>query len=341
MTAGAQPAASRGLLAEIAVERRDFRVEVSLSLDPGERMALYGTSGAGKSTILEAIAGGLRLSRGQVLLDGRVVSTVFGTRRHAPRAGDVVPERDRQISFVRQPTTLFPHLSVSRNVTYGLTRPGQRPAVLDEVGLTGFDDVPAAQLSGGQRQRVALARALGRGFRALLLDEPFSAVDVAARATLRELAEARVDEEAAVGLLVTHELTEAQAFGHRIAVLDSGRILQVGDPHDLVLAPASRRVAELCGYTAFVPAPGGGLFALHPERFATGSRPDLGPVVTGTVKSVQGFGPRWVCFLEIAGEGPGTVLVQVRVDHPPQPGTAWEVTAIAPPRVTSVPGGEQ
>jgi len=304
-------------------------------------MALYGTSGAGKSTILEAIAGGLRIARGQVLLDGRVVSTVFGKRRHAPRVGDVIPERDRQISLVRQPTTLFPHLSVTRNVTYGLARPRQRPDVLDAVGLTGFDDVPAGQLSGGQRQRVALARALGRGFRALLLDEPFSAVDVAARSTLRELAESRVEEEGSVALLVTHELTEAQAFGHRMAVLDAGKILQVGDPHDLVLAPASRRVAELCGYTAFVPAPGGDVFALHPERFAEGSRPDLGPVITGIVKAVQGFGPRWVCFLEVAGQGPGTVVVQVRVDHPPQPGTPWDVTAIAPPRVTSVPDGEQ
>ena len=244
------------------------------------------------------------------------------------------------ISLVRQPTTLFPHLSVLRNVSYGRALPIEAARMLAATGLAGFEHLPASGLSGGQRQRVALARALGRGFRVLLLDEPFSAVDVAARQGLRELAEARVAESGAAALLVTHELTEAQAFGHSLAVIDNGRILQHGDPHALVLNPASRRVAELCGYTAFLPAGPGECWALHPDRFAPGEHPDLGPVLRGTVAAVQGYGPRYACDVRVCLPGKDALLVQVRVDSPPVVGTEYGATAIRPPRVASVAAGE-
>lgn len=347
-----EPATVTAMLeADFAVARRAFDVEAQLSLNPGQRLSLYGPSGAGKTTILEAVAGTVTLRRGEVRLDGHLVNAPDGSWRARTRglAGPVAM-RDRGVAVVRQPTTLFPHLSVRQNVGYGLKDDHHVGEVLALVGLVDLSDAMPEMLSGGQRQRVCLARAVARPFRALLLDEPFSAVDVSSRAALRDVAVEAVGRQDAVALLVTHDLAEAQAFGNKIAVIEVGRLLQVADAGTLVRQPATRRVAELCGYTSFLDDGDGRQWALHPDRFIEGARPERGVVVCGTVASVQAFGSRFACDI-IGAPTPSNVLgvaadvsttrIGIHVDSPPGVGTHWEVTAIDPPLVSRVTGAEE
>jgi ABC-type Fe3+/spermidine/putrescine transport system ATPase subunit len=343
-------AATHALLeADVVVARREFDVVAQLSLAPGGRLSLFGTSGAGKTTILEAIAGTVTLSRGQVHLDGRLVNASAGSGRSRRRPpARPVAMRQRGIAVVRQPTTVFPHLSVRRNVAYGLHDDRRVAETLALVGLEALADAMPEMLSGGQRQRVCLARAIARPFRALLLDEPVSAVDVSSRAALREVTIDAIGRQDAVALLVTHDLTEAQAFGHQIAVIDHGRLLQIADAGLLVRQPATSRVAELCGYTSFLDHPDGRQWALHPDRFVEGAQSERGIVLSGTVASVQASGSRFACDISgatasAAGGGPvmaSSSRISIHVDSPPEVGTYLEVTALDPPLLSRVTSAE-
>jgi ABC-type sulfate/molybdate transport systems ATPase subunit len=332
------------LEADFVVARRTFDVVAQLALASGQRLSLFGPSGAGKTTILEAIAGTVTLRTGEVRLDGRLVNASAGSWRAQMQP---VAMRRRGIAVVRQPTTVFPHLSVRKNVAYGLEDKRHVGELLAHVGLEDLADAMPGTLSGGQRQRVCLARAVARPFRALLLDEPFSAVDVSSRLALRDLAIEAVRRQDAVALFVTHDLVEAQAFGHRIAVIEAGRFLQVADADTLVRQPATRRVAELCGYTSFVDHGDGRQWALHPDRFIEGAISGAGIVLSGTVTSVRAFGTRFACEM-VGALGPNstvgtasataaaTTRILVHVDAPPDVGTDWVVTPLDPPLVSRV-----
>lgn len=344
--------ASPALHACFAIPRRSFEVAASFSLEPGERLSIFGPSGAGKTTCLEAIAGIVDLREGEVRLGGALVNVARRRSGRAPRR-EVLEPRARGVSLVRQPTTLFPHLTVSANIRYGLGRAGEQTAprgvdeLLSDVGLPGLGGAMPEALSGGQRQRVSLARALARPFLALLLDEPFSAVDAASRPALRRLAESATAKAGAVAVLVTHDLAEAQSFGDRIGVMDKGRLLQLAPGGDLVLRPASARVAALCGYEGFVGRADGRLFALHPDRFVRGALADRGLVLRGIVSNVRPFGARYACEVVsvdarlvpvCAGTGsldgaPSPPVLVVHLDEAPWPGDPLEVTALAPPLV--------
>jgi ABC-type Fe3+/spermidine/putrescine transport system ATPase subunit len=325
------------LTADIEVLRRAMTINACLSVGSGERLALFGTSGAGKTTIIEAIAGFVKLERGSVRIDGVLVA--------APRhGGPLLAPRQRRIALVRQPTSLFPHLTVEQNIGYGARGAAAPPP--DLIGRLGLEALRGARplaLSGGQRQRVALGRALASPFRVLLLDEPLSAVDAVARAGLRQLAIEVAAARGAAAIIVTHDLPEAQAYGTALGIIEGGRILQLDRADHVVAHPATRRVAELVGYAGFVPATGGRseagggpLFAVHPDRVVTGAYPQRGLVLSGVVTSVRPYGPRVECLLALAG---GATLA-ARLDGSPPTGSRLTVTAVDPPLVPPAVAGD-
>jgi len=214
---------------------------VSLDLAPGELICLLGPSGCGKTTALRCIAGLEEVSGGAVSIGGKDVSTV--------------PVNRRDIGMVFQAYSLFPHLSVTRNVEFGLSmrkvpraeRAGRVAEALDVVGLSELADRYPTQLSGGQQQRVALARALVTRPKALLLDEPLSALDAKVRVRLREQIREIVTELGITTVFVTHDQEEALAIADRVAVMHNGVIEQLGTPEDLYRRPATPFVADFVG----------------------------------------------------------------------------------------------
>jgi len=218
---------------------------VSLSIFKGEMFALVGASGCGKTTLLRMLAGFAHPSNGRILIDGVDMG--------------MVPPHERPVNMMFQSYALFPHMSVERNVGYGLRRLPLAEAAkkqriqeaLDMVQLGGLAQRKPHQLSGGQRQRVALARALIRRPKVLLLDEPLSALDK----KLREQTQFELmDLQYKLGItfiVVTHDQDEAMALASRIAVMDRGRVVQVGTPAEIYEFPRSRFVADFVGTTNF------------------------------------------------------------------------------------------
>lgn len=308
---------------DIEVQRRDLRVAARFAVGDGERLALFGPSGAGKSTILEAVAGLVPLAAGEVRLGGRSLAGV--------------PVWRRRVGLIRQGAGPFPHLGVEANIGYALGAGPGDPKVAEVAGRLGIADLLEAgsgALSGGQLRRVALAQVLVTDFRALLADEPFAGLDSALSERLTALLAAEVSGRAVPGVLVSHQLAEAQAFADRIAVIDAGAVLQVGDPAGIVRRPASRRVAELVGYRCFVADPAGrGIAGIHPGRVRAGSWPSQGPVVAATVSGAVASGGRWAVTLQVEGEAVACELDEV----PAMPGEATEVTLLDPPMFA--PGG--
>ncbi len=215
--------------------------DLSLEIAPGELVVCIGPSGCGKTTLLRMIAGFLPLELGSVHLAGADV-TAAGVRA-------------RQCGVVFQSYALFPHMSVRDNVAYALRvrdvplaeRRRRADAMLEVVGLTGMGDRLPAQLSGGQQQRVALARALVFEPRALLLDEPLSALDAATRLAMRDEIRRIQKQQAIASLLITHDQDEALSLADRVAVLRDGRLVQIAPPQDLYDRPADAFVASFVG----------------------------------------------------------------------------------------------
>ncbi len=225
---------------------------VSLSLAAGALGVLIGPSGCGKTSLLRAIAGLERLQSGRITIGGELLSDGL-TGLHRP------PE-SRQIGMVFQDYALFPHLSVEDNVGFGLRRlnrgeRGERVReVLQLVGLDGSGRRLPHQLSGGQQQRVALARALAPRPRLLLLDEPFSSLDVDLRERLAHEIRGILKAAGTTALFVTHDQLEAFAVGDRIGVMHGGRLEQWDDAYSLYHRPATRFVADFIGHGVFTPA---------------------------------------------------------------------------------------
>jgi len=285
------------LEADVEVDRREFRLSAAIGVAAGERLALFGPSGAGKTTILEAIAGLVQPRRGTVVLNGRVL-----TRTAAPRRQ--VPPWQRRVGLLRQDPALFPHLSVRQNLAYA-PAPGtgreEIARIAERLGLRGMLDDRPARLSGGQAHRVALGRLLASRCDALLLDEPYTGLDSGLRRDLTELVRELVAARQVPSVLVAHELEAAQAFADRMAVLDRGEILQLASPAEVVAAPAARRVAELVGYRSFVSLPGTGVAGVHPDRVVAGRQPGRGVVLAGPVRSCRPSGAGWEASVEAAG----------------------------------------
>ncbi len=315
------------LEADVKVDRREFTLSATVQVAPGERLALFGPSGAGKTTLLEVIAGLVQPRQGVVTLGGRVLTSTT-------RPVVSVPAWSRQVGLLRQDPGLFPHLSVRDNLAYARSVDPDGTELAELAAALGIGDLLAAmpaRLSGGQQHRVALGRLLLARCHALLLDEPYSGLDAALRRSLTALVVAMVADRGVPAVLVAHELADAQAFAHRMAVLDQGTMLQLGGPDEVVRRPASRRVAELVGYLGFVPVAGGqaaGLTAgIHPDRVLPGAVPDRGVVLTGLLAASRPSGAGWEADLALDS---GTVTVRLP-DRPLADGGELTVTATDPP----------
>jgi putative spermidine/putrescine transport system ATP-binding protein len=215
--------------------------DTRLEILPGELVVCLGPSGCGKTTLLRLIAGFLRPDSGTIRLNGVDVNAL--------------PTRERECGIVFQAYALFPHMRVWENVAYPLRvrevplpeRRRRAGEMLELVGLSGLADRLPAQLSGGQQQRVALARALVFGPRALLLDEPLSALDAATRVAMRDEVRRIQREHGIATLLITHDQDEALSLADRIVLQREGRIVQTGTPLEIYDAPADAFVAGFVG----------------------------------------------------------------------------------------------
>ena len=215
--------------------------EVSLSIEEGELFTLLGPSGCGKTTLLRLIAGFYAPDEGEIRFGDRVVNAV--------------PPHERGIGMVFQNYALWPHMKVSENVSYGLKLrkispseiTGRVQGVLEKVKLGGLGDRYPGQLSGGQQQRVALARALVLNPQILLLDEPLSNLDAKIRIQVRAEIRKLQKELGITTIYVTHDQEEALTLSDRIAVLNQGKVFQIGPPKALYERPANRFVADFIG----------------------------------------------------------------------------------------------
>ena len=222
--------------------------DLSFEVYPGEIFALLGPSGCGKTTTLRLIVGFERADAGEICVDGQCFE---GAKTHLP------PEA-RDIGIVFQEYALFPHLNVSQNVAFGLKKlpPKLRDerviTVLEMVGMTPFKNRKPHELSGGQQQRVALARSIAPSPKLILLDEPFSNLDAGMRHSTREEIRTLLKDAGMSAVFVTHDQEEALCFADRLAVMQEGRIEQIGIPETVYHRPQTPFVADFLGTTNLI-----------------------------------------------------------------------------------------
>ena len=221
-------------------------MDVALEVDDGETLALLGPNGAGKSTVVDALIGTLELAEGVIAIDGERV--------------DALPPEQRPIGVCFQDDLLFPVLSALENVAFPLRArkvpkaDARRRAseLLERLASAVDPSARPSSMSGGERQRVALARALAPDPRLLVLDEPFSNVDVSARPGLRALVREVTRSFGGATVLIAHDPLDALTLADRVALLDAGRIAQTGTPDEIRAAPSSHYAADLVGVNLFV-----------------------------------------------------------------------------------------
>ena len=253
---------------------------VDLVVARGGRTAIVGPSGSGKTTLLRLVAGFEAPDAGRIVLDGAVLAD--------GRAA--MPAHRREVGVVAQDGALFPHLSVGDNIGFGLrggrfARRGRVEALMRLVELEpSMHDRRPDALSGGQQQRVALARAMARQPRLMLLDEPFSALDTALRASTRQAVAAVLARAGITTVLVTHDQAEALSFADQVAVMRAGRLLQVGPPRALYARPVDAAVATFLGDALILP----------------------GEIAGGTARCALGT----VMVADAGRRGPGTLMVR-------------------------------
>ena len=299
---------------------------VTLAVGDGEFFTLLGPSGCGKTTLLRMIAGFCELDAGEIR---------FGSKRI-----DRLPAHTRDIGMVFQNYAVFPNLTVAGNVAYGLKARGIAAAetarrvdeALELVQLAGYGARWPHQLSGGQLQRVAIARALVIRPQVLLFDEPLSNLDARLRVSMRSEIRALQKSLGITAIYVTHDQEEAMSVSDRIALMQGGRLEQVGTPDRIYRHPASRFAAEFMGTTNLLPAG-----ALRPEALRLADdAPAAWPRLAGTVVAVEMLGPLTRLDLRL---GDGTVVRAALLDEPGRQVAAGDAMTLAydPARVAVLP----
>ena len=241
------------ILKEVSASHQGQKIlkSTDLNINAHDIVCLLGPSGCGKTTLLRTIAGLHDIDQGSMEVDGKIISTAHRS---------VQPEH-RQIGMMFQDLALFPHLTIFENVAYGIRKQKKQTLrsrvqyVLDLVDIesTQFLKYPH-ELSGGQQQRVALARALAPQPKILLLDEPFSSLDLELREQLAAQVRQILKQEQMTAIMVTHDQTEAFTFADRVGVMQAGEILQFDTPYNIYHQPCSRFVADFVGLGNFIPA---------------------------------------------------------------------------------------
>jgi spermidine/putrescine transport system ATP-binding protein len=265
---------------------------LDLAVHKGEFLSLLGPSGCGKTTTLRLVAGFERPNEGQILIDGTDVASL--------------PPYKRDVNTVFQSYALFPHLTVIENVAYGLKQRGLRKSarearaleLLRLVKLEQLANRKPRQLSGGQQQRVALARALVLAPKVLLLDEPLGALDLKVRKGL-QIELKRIQSEIGITFVyVTHDQEEALAMSDRVAVMNEGKIEQLGPPREIYDTPATRFVADFIGETNFIRQKGT-VIAVRPEQLRIARRSTAaGDGLAGEVVTAMVIGPAIQCLIK-------------------------------------------
>ncbi|HXM61011.1 MAG TPA: molybdenum ABC transporter ATP-binding protein [Terriglobales bacterium] len=239
---------------------RDFTLEVGFALASGITI-IFGASGAGKTTLLDCVAGLTRPDSGKIAVGDHVLFD------HARETN--LPAQTRRVGYVFQDLALFPHLTVEKNVEYGLAnidkdaRRKKSDAILESFRISHLRERKPAEISGGERQRVALARALVTDPRILLLDEPMAALDAATKSKIIEDLRAWNAAHAIPILYVTHNREEVFALGDRVLVLENGRMIADGTPHGVMAAPRRESLAQLIGFENIFHAV---VIAIHENR---------------------------------------------------------------------------
>src|SRR6266536_2816557 len=288
---------------------------IDLATDEGEYLVLLGPSGSGKTTLLHIVAGLERPSEGEVLIGGRMVNDL--------------PPRIRRIAMVFQSYALYPHKTVSQNIAFPLAAGGmpkeRRPErVRWAAALLGIDhllDRKPRQLSGGERQRVALARALVREPQVFLLDEPLSNLDAKLRASAREDLKEFQRQVGISTIYVTHDQVEAMGLGDRIAVLNFGRLQQVGTPEEIYHHPANTFVATFVGSPPMnLLERDGKIIGFRPENIElekNAAARDDASIFRSQVLRVENLGADRYVYLRVKDEkGDTNVIAKLPIDHP-------------------------
>ncbi len=252
--------------------------QLNLTVEPGELVALLGPSGCGKTTTLKLISGLLQPDGGDILFNQ---TSVVG-----------VPTETRGAVLVFQDYLLFPHLNVAENIAFGLKMKGAEEdyqqqrveELLELVNMSGFEEQSPQELSGGQKQRVALARALAINPEVLLLDEPLTNLDANLRGEMQQFIRNLHQEQEMTTVFVTHDRDEAMLVADRIAVMNQGRIEQVGTPEELYKKPQSKFVADFFGDVNYI----SGQYEDGYFRFAEGKLPLAAEVVADQVELTDG-----------------------------------------------------
>lgn len=228
-----------------------FSLETEWEALPGQVLVIFGPSGAGKTTLLRAIAGLLRPAAGYIEIGGRIVFDAAGALW--------LPPHQRRVGFLTQQYHLFPHLTVSGNIAYGLPRrntPAGRARVQELVQsfqLDGLENRRIGQISAGQQQRAALARAMAPNPAVLLLDEPFTSLDTQLRRTLRAELRAAINRARIPAIMVSHDIEEAINLGDQVQVIADGKTQAVGNPLEILGQPGQGQVARLVGVENLLP----------------------------------------------------------------------------------------